>query len=163
MPMALIDCPECGSEVSSSAASCLRCAYPIASSGRVSPAVAERPLGPVMGNVLDVTKEIVGRLALAGVFLASGIVWEAPPVILGSLVIVVSTVPIWVRAKRVAKFGGTADSRRVADLEQRLLELEERTSHQLADVEEVSARQIAELEDRLDFTERLLMARREPA
>lgn len=158
--MALIDCPECGTEVSDRAAACPQCAYPIARGERGG----RRPESGFSANsALHFTKDILGRVILAGVFFASGVAWEAPPVILGSLVLAGSTIPIWIRARRAARFGGTSEPKRIAELEHRINDLEERTIQQVGDMEEMNSRQIAELEDRLDFTERLLMKQREQA
>lgn len=158
--MALIDCPECGTEVSERAAACPQCAYPIARGerGGVSPG---RDFSA--NAALHFTKDILGRVVLAGVFFASGVVWEAPPVILGSLVLLGSTIPIWNRARRAARFGSTSEPKRIAQLEERINDLEERTIQQVGDIEEMNSRQMAELEDRLDFTERLLTKQREQA
>ncbi len=156
--MALIDCPECGTEVSERAGACLQCAYPIAR-GERGGAIPESGFSANSG--LRVTKDILGRVLLAGVFFASGVAWDARLAILGSLVIAGSTIPIWIRARRAERFGGTSEPKRIAQLEQRINDLEERTIQQVGDMEEMSSRQMAELEERLDFTERLLMKQRE--
>lgn len=150
--MALIECPECGTDISSKAPTCPRCAYPVSkkrtelSSGLLSPR-----------SGLDVAWQLVGRVVLGGVLFASGLVWEAPPVLISSLVIFGSCVPIWIRARRTAMLGHTGDT---AALESRLRELiadtEYRQAQQLDEVAEQNSRQIAEIEERLDFTERLL-------
>ena len=161
--MALMDCPECRSEISEHAPACPRCAYPIG--GKV-PSPLRSTTAPRWGSTsaLDVTKQIIGRLALGGMFLASGIAWEAPPVIIGALIVAGSTIPIWFKAKRAERLGtGRGDARRIeVRVEQLLRDAEDRTSHQTAEIEE-NARQIAELEERLDFTERLLTRQREEA
>jgi uncharacterized coiled-coil protein SlyX len=158
--MALIDCPECGTEVSERAAACPQCAYPIArrERGGIRP-----ESGFNADSAFKVTRDILGRVILAGVFFASGVAWEAPPVILGSLVVAGSSIPIWLRARRAMRFGSTSEPKRIAQLEQRINDLEERTIQQVGDIEEMNSRQMAELEDRLDFTERLLMKQREQA
>jgi len=96
-------------------------------------------------------------------FLASGIVWEAPPVIIGALIVAGSSIPIWFRAKRAERLGTSGEVRRLETrLEQRFREAEERVSQYASDIDE-NARQIAELDERLDFTERLLTRQREEA
>lgn len=164
--MALIDCPECGAAVSSSAVSCPSCAYPIGvtSKGQV-PARARRavPMTPAKA-VWDATKSIAARIALGGVFFVSGVVWEAPPVIIGSLIIGASCIPLWLKARRVARglSEGTGD---VAALEERvrafIADAEDRQISQLADIEEQTSHRLSEMEERLDFAERLLIKHQE--
>ncbi|UCG86366.1 MAG: hypothetical protein JSW71_21090 [Gemmatimonadota bacterium] len=106
---------------------------------------------------LEVAKQLLGRVVLGGVLFASGVTWEAPPVLISSLVIFGTCVPIWLRARKAAILGYAGDS---AVLEARVKELmadmEYRQMQQLDEVAEQNSRQIAELEERLDFTERLL-------
>ena len=154
--MALIDCPECGAEVSDSAYSCLHCACPIAEVGgrwrvgrrrwRPSPAV-------------EAVNQIVGRVALAGVLFASGAVWEAPPVVISAVVVVGSALRIWGRMRRGDLPGGFHRAA-LEGLQARVTELEDQQANQATEAEQY-ARQVGELEERLDFTERLLTRRTE--
>ena len=150
--MALIECPDCGTDVSSKAPTCPRCAYPVSKKLAGHDSTIRSQYGG-----LEVAKQLLGRVILGGVVFASGVAYEAPPVLLSSLVIFGSCVPVWLRARRAAILGYTGSA---AVLEGRFKELladmEYRQVQQLDEVAEQSSRQIAELEERLDFTERLL-------
>jgi len=163
--MALIDCPECALEVSAQATFCPRCGFPIAKEARRHAnrhghgawGLAQAPL-----TSLDVTKSIVGRLVLAGLFFASGVGFEAPPTILLSLVLAGSSVPLYLKARRAERLGagGAVDPAVIEEtVERRLLEAEDRTFGQLAEVDRNAGR-IADLEERLEFMERLLAKQR---
>ncbi len=160
--MALIECPECGTDVSSRAQTCPRCAYPLGKGQRG----LRRSHGagiPSPYSGLDVAKAVVARVVLGGVLFASGVTWEAPPVIISSLVIFGSCVPIWFKARRAAILGsgdeaGALESR----LKEFMSDMEYRQVQQLDDIADQNARQIAELEERLDFTERLLAKQADP-
>ncbi len=150
--MALIECPECGTDVSSKAPTCPRCAYPV--SGKLA-GRSSGPRSPYGG--LEVAKQLLGRVVLGGVLFASGVVWEAPPVLISALVIFGSCVPIWLHARKAAILGHTGDSAALeGQLKELMADMEYRHMQQLDEVAEQSSRQIAELEERLDFTERLL-------
>ncbi len=160
--MGLTDCPECRAEVSEHARACPQCAYPIG--GHVPSPLRSTTAGRGVVSALDVTKQIVSRLALGGMFFASGIAFEAPPVIVGALIVAGSSIPIWFKARRAERLGAAGgDFRQIeARVEQQLREAEDRTLQQSSEIEE-NARQIADLEERLDFTERLLTQHREKA
>ncbi|KPJ90813.1 MAG: hypothetical protein AMS18_09970 [Gemmatimonas sp. SG8_17] len=92
---------------------------------------------------------------------ASGVGWDAPPVIIGSLIIVGSAVPLWFKARRAERLGGSPDTRAIQDrVERQLLAAEHREAQQYGDIEQNTNR-IAELEERLEFMERLLAKHRE--
>ncbi len=160
--MALIECPECGTDVSSRAQTCPRCAYPF---GKGNKGLRRSPgtgiPSPYSG--MDLAKTVVARVVLGGVLFASGITWEAPPVIISALVVFGSCVPVWFKARRAAILRSGSES---GVLESRLKEfmsdMEYRQVQQLDDIAEQNARQIAELEERLDFTERLLAKQADP-
>ncbi|MGD2136483.1 MAG: zinc ribbon domain-containing protein [Gemmatimonadales bacterium] len=164
--MALIDCPECGIEISDRAQFCPRCGLPLARArpgGRHERGTLNVPVVPMTG--LDVVKSIVGRLALGVVFFASGAVWESPPVILGSLVLAGSSLPLYLKARHAERSAvrgvGVGDVARVEErVERRLLEAEDRTARQLAEIDRATLR-VTELEERLEFMERLLARERE--
>ena len=150
--MALIDCPECGAEISSSAQACPACAFPI-----------DRGRGRHTGQpewtgqrVWDLGKQIMARVVLGGVLFASGAAWEAPPVIISALVVFGSTVPLWLKARKAALIGGSGDGAQLeARMRQYVTEAEERQMR-LTDLEEENSRRVVELEERVDFAERLL-------
>ncbi len=69
----LIECPECGREVSSGAQACPECAYPLEGRGRGR---GSSRLPPVVqtrgGSGLELTKQILGRVIFGGILLAIG-------------------------------------------------------------------------------------------
>ncbi len=152
----LIECPECGREVSSGAHACPECAYPLeGGSSRRLPASSKG------GSGLELTKQILGRAILGGILLASGAAYEAPPVILSALFVWGTALPIWIAAKRAERLGPGGEAGRVGkQLEGRISELEDRHIQHMADMEDQHNRSIAELEERLDFAERLLTKER---
>lgn len=163
--MALIDCPECGIEISDRAQFCPRCGLPLARArrhGRNERGSFNVPVVPMTG--LDVVKSVVGRLALGVLFFVSGVEWEAPPVIIGSLLLAGSALPLYLKARRAERRGLAGPSPDVGDLEdrmeQRLLDAEDRVARHFADADR-SAVRVAELEERLEFMERLLAQERE--
>lgn len=163
--MALIDCPECGIEISHRAQFCPRCGAPNAHGRRRTReehGSFKIPMVPLTG--LDVVKSIVGRLALATAFFASGVGFDAPPVILGSLILAGSCAPLYLKARRAERRGLAGLGPAAADLEdrveQRLLETEDRIARELAEADRGTVR-LADLEERLEFMERLLARERE--
>ena len=157
----LVECPECGREVSSSAAACPECAYPVASGTPTTPMSAGKRPG-VGGSLLDVTKQIVGRLLFGGALLAMGGAWDAPPVILSGFFVWGTAIPIWIKARRAERLGAGGEAGRIENrLERRMEELHDRHIRQVADMEDQHGRHLAEIEERLDFAERLLTKSRE--
>jgi len=166
--MALINCPECDASVSSSAAACPACAFPIyAPAGtplvrKPTPIGVRRPEPTGAAAVaLNTVKAIAGRLVLGAAFFWSGVAWEAPPVIIGALVVVGSCVPLWLKAKRAARGeGGSAGA-----LEHRVkafvADSEDRQLRAVDDLEADHGQRLTDLEERIDFTERMMIKRRE--
>ena len=114
------------------------------------------------GGGLEVAKQLLGRTIFGGILLASGITWEAPPVILSAMFVWATCAPIWIKARRADKLGAGGEVSRVEkQLGGRIAELEDRQLQQIAELEDQQARQIGELEERLDFTERLLTKQRD--
>ncbi len=154
----LIECPECGREVSSGAHACPECAYPVAGQGssRLPPVVQTGG-----GSGLELTKQILGRAIFGGILLASGAAWEAPPVVFSAIFVWATAIPIWIKAKRADRLGPGGEVSRVEkQLERRVSDLEDRHIQQMADMEDQHNRSIAELDERLDFAERLLTKER---
>jgi len=150
--MALIDCPECGAEISSSAQACPSCAFPISRRRGQHTGQPER----TAQRTWELGKQILARVVLGGVLFASGAAWEAPPVIISALVVFGSTVPLWLKARKAALMGGSGDGSQLeARMRQYVAEAEERQMR-LADLEEENSRRVVELEERVDFAERLL-------
>ena len=156
----LIECPECGREVSSKAAACLECAYPLGSAKSRLPTHGDG--GSRGGGGLEVAKQLLGRTIFGGILLASGIAWEAPPVILSAMFVWATCAPIWIKARRADKVGAGGEVSRIErQLDGRIAELEDRHLQQITELEDQQARHIGELEERLDFTERLLTKQRD--
>lgn len=149
--MAIIECPECVTQISSRAAECPRCGFPLASTPAPSPRQKDgRRLAGLIGSV-------VGRMGLAGMLLASAITWEAPPVALAAAIVLGSIGPLWWKARREDRLGSSAGLHRLqAATEQMVEEVDRRRE---ADAE-LMARRIEDLEERLDFAERFFAPQR---
>jgi hypothetical protein len=155
--MALIDCPECGAEASTEATSCPRCGFPIRKKG--GRGLSGHPLIPY--TVLDATRSIVGRLLVGGGMFATGIGFDAPPAILLALVVWGSTLPLYLRARRAYRLGPMADPTKLEEqVTRQLTEARDEARAELAGID-VNASRITELEERIDFMERLLARERE--
>ena len=158
--MPLIECAECGATVSVSAHACPHCGFPVKKSrGRAIQTTPDIPR--VSLTSLDVAKSILGRVVLAAGFFASGVGFEAPPVVILSVVLGLSGIPLWLKARKAERLGDTAGT---AVIEERmgraLLEGEDRDMQQVADIEQ-NAHRIIDLEERLEFLERLLARHRD--
>lgn len=156
--MTLVLCPDCGADVSSNAASCPRCGCPIGTASLPAPP-APAPPRP---------KTFISRRFATLWTIGTGAVWvllmsigsdpgnEEPLLITASLAMSASLIPIWWRSRRAARLEaapGTAELER--RVEERLGAAEEQLRRRLAELED-STRQIMDLEERVDFTERLL-------
>jgi hypothetical protein len=159
--MSLIFCPECRVEVSDQALACPQCGFPIGKKARaLAPRDAPRLPG-IYTSALGITTTIVGRLSLFGVLLASGITYEAPPVILAGVAVFLSAIPVWWKARKAERSGGMiGDTGLEKRIEQRVAEAEAGFREQLADIDH-NSRILAELEERIEFTERLLAKHRQ--
>ena len=156
--MALIECRECGREVSSSAAACPECAYPIGTRrGRVPPpAVGGLPKREWWKTALP----ILARLAVGAILITGGIEEESVAGLIGGLLIGGSAIPAWYRDKFDRLGAGRAAAPRDDRLEDQMAEMENRHREQMAQLEQMHTGQVADLEERMDFTERLLIERR---
>jgi len=159
--MPFIHCPECGLEVSAQATFCPRCGYPVAKVGRRQADRAAHGIAEVPLTSLDVTRSLIGRLVFGGLVLASGIGFDAPPVVLLAFVAWGSGIPLYLKARKAARLGGTAASGLPdPELATQLLEARSQAAEQVAAVER-NATQLQELEERVEFMERLLARQRE--
>lgn len=145
--MALIECPECGWEVSDTAAACPKCAYrlggalPIARSQTTSLST-QRSWWPAAS--------IAGRIGVgfALMLLArAGTEFGATTGLLG-LIVAGSAIPAWIR-HRMERLRSGGDPTLVDSLEDRIAELEHRHREEMT-----------ELEERVEFAERLLTKQR---
>ena len=151
--MAYIDCPECRLEISNRAAACPRCGFPM----KQKPAVRfVDGLSP-----LDAAKSIVARVILGGALLASGAAWEAPPVIICSMVVIGSTIPVWLKARKAERLRSSGEIEAIEPpTDRRLVEAEARGRDQVAELD-VATHQVEDLQERLEFLERLVAKRQQ--
>ena len=164
--MALVECPECGGGVSSSASACPACAFPIrtplASVGLGQPAAAPGPRVPsgATAVALDTVKSVAARMTMGAFLIATAIPFEAAPAVLGGLVVAGSSFFVWRKAKRVAMMDSEG-GQSTAEVREFLLDAEDRQLRALADFEEQAGQRLADLEERIDFHERLLVKSRQ--
>ncbi len=147
--MALIECPECGREVSDSAAVCPECAYPV---GAGTPSVPPRAVSDSTKRPSWTTLSIIGRVAVGGIILFLTAVEQELGAGTGlvGLLVAGSAIPTWFRHKMERVRAGRADTALVDRLEDQMVELEHRHLEQMTD-----------LEERIEFAERLLTKQRE--
>jgi len=164
--VALVDCPECGVGVSSSAAACPSCAFPMRaplSSLPVAQPPSARGLRTPNGATvmaLDTVKGVAARLVMGAFLILTAIPFEAVPALLGGIVIAGSSFFLWRKAKKAATMdpeGGGASEQ----VQEFLLDAEDRQLRALADFEEQAGQRLADLEERIDFHERLLIKSRQ--
>ena len=145
--MALIECPECRREVSSSAATCPTCAYPVATGTPPIPHHAVK-LDSKRDWVIPALS-IAARLGVGGTLFLMG-ANEVSSGMLGGLIIAGSAVPTFFRAWKARLKPVRPDAALVDGLADRMVELEH-----------MHREQIADLEERIEFAERLLTKQRE--
>ena len=151
--MAFTDCPECGLEISDRAAACPRCGFPMKQKPEV------RYVSGTTG--LDAAKSIVGRVLLGGAIFLSGALGENPPAVLCSLIIFGSTIPVWLKARRFERLRSSGELATVEPPpDQRLLEAEARRRQQATELDQAS-QQVEDLQERLEFLERLVAKRQQ--
>jgi hypothetical protein len=103
--------------------------------------------------------QVLSRLLLGGVLVASAGVYEAVPVLICGLIVGGSAVPITLKAyKRRVLRKAEIDA---GELEKRLAEFEDRNFQYLNELEDRNAERIEAVEERIDYTERLLARRSE--
>lgn len=157
--MALIDCPECRREVSSSAPTCPECGYPVMTGTPPIPpaAVSEQPKESWWKTAFAIALPLV----VGGALMILGESEREYTGILGGLIIACSSVPTWYRIKldrlKAGRVGGVSDAR----LANRMAEIEHRHREQMAQLDQNHREQIADLEERIEFTERLLARKRD--
>lgn len=158
--MALIDCPECGREISSSAAVCPECAYPQATGGAVA-VTSSGDLGPARDPWWKAAVPILVRILIGGILIGTGLDDREVTGIIGGIIIGGSAIPTWYRYKIDRLRAGRTGSDLGARLEARLQEIANQQREQIAQLERNQSGLIAELEERVDFAERLLTKNRE--
>jgi len=152
--MTLMLCPECQSRVSARAAACPQCGYPFTGDVRLpvraTEAGATRP-GSYVTTRFALTASVV--LLVTGAFAMAGVEEEGFGILAG-FITWGSMIPIWWKNRRAARTraeSGLIDHQ----MQQQLQEMEERFHRELSEIES-NTRRVTDLEERLEFTERLL-------
>ncbi len=146
--MALIECPECGREASSSAAACPACAYPLATG--TSPIPPQAMKMRAMREWVIPVLSILARLGVGLVLIGVGADEQSGGAVTGGLIIGGSAIPTFFRAWKARLKSARPDAALPDGLADRILDMEQ--THQ---------EQIADLEERIDFTERMLSRQRD--
>ena len=107
--------------------------------------------------------QILSRLLLGGVLLASAGAYEAVPVLICGLVVGGSAIPISLKAykNRVLRKAELGIGDLEGLVERRLAEFEDRNFQYFNELEDRNADRIEAVEERIDYTERLLARRSE--
>ena len=107
--------------------------------------------------------QVLSRLLLGGVLIASAGAYEAVPVLICGLIVRGSAVPITLKAykRRVLRKAEVEAGDFEGLLERRLAEFEDRHFQFLNELEDRNAERIEAVEERIDYTERLLARRSE--
>ncbi len=101
-------------------------------------------------------------MVMGAFLILTAIPFEAAPAIIGGIVVAGSSFFLWRKAKKAATMdpdGGQTG----AQVQEFLLEAEERQLRAIADFEEQAEQRLADMEERIDFHERLLIKSREQA
>jgi len=160
--MALIDCPECGTVASSEATFCPHCGFPL-SRAKERDAADARTLPFIPITMLEVTRSIVGRVLVGAGLLWTGVAFDAPPAVIFALVTWGSVVPIYLKARKAHRLGPLAGHRQLEEaVRKQLAAARDEAQREIATVEHNTGR-ITELEERIDFMERLLARERDQA
>ncbi len=146
--MALIGCPECGREVSSSAAACPDCAYPLVTG-----------ITPIPHHPVKVRRKrdwvipglsILSRLVVGMILFGVGADEGSGTAMTGGLIVGGSAIPTFFRAWRIRLKSTRPDTALPDGLADRIL-----------DMEHMHREQISDLEERIEFTERMLSKQRD--
>jgi len=160
--MARVECPECGNVVPADVTFCPECGVAIRS-GKTPDRSPGEPVGlPVIPlTMLDITRSIVGRLLVGAGMMATGAAFDAPPAVLLALVVWGSAVPLYLKARKAHRLGPLAGHRELeAAVRKQLAAARDDAERERSTIEHNAGR-IAELEERIDFMERLLARERE--
>ena len=158
--MALIECPECGWEVSDTAAACPKCAYPLHTATSIASGRSTEERSELVWWRTGVS--VVSRVALGALLMvaASEIDTAEWGTFIGGLIISASAIPAFVRGRKaslLAKGSGPT----TALMEDRMTAMDEHYRERIGQIEQTHAAQLNELEERIDFTERMLSKQRE--
>jgi len=158
--VALAECPECGTVASTEATFCPQCGYPIRKAAE-PPDHAPRGLPLVPLTMMDIARSLMGRILVGAGMMWTGVAFDAPPAVLLALAVWGSAVPLYLKARKAHRFGPLAGHRELEEaVRKQIAAARDDTQAQLTTMEHHTGR-IAELEERLDFMERLLARERE--
>jgi hypothetical protein len=154
--MTLVLCRECRAEVSDRAVHCPRCGYPVAGdSPRLLPSGHEPPQLPtIVSRPFAVGWTVASGVSAMFMFMLGRGAGAGAAATFGALAILASAIPVWWKT-RSAGHAAALSANLERRLEERLQAAEEQIGRRLAEMEDGS-RQVAELEERVDFAERLL-------
>jgi hypothetical protein len=111
--------------------------------------------------MLDITKSIVGRILVGAGMMATGVAFDAPPGVLLALAVWGSALPLYLKARKAHRLGPLAGHGELeAAVRKQLAAARDDAQRERSTIEHNSGR-IAELEERIDFMERLLARERE--
>ncbi len=106
---------------------------------------------------------IVGRLTVGAILAGTGVWYEAPAwaAVIGGLIIGASAIPVFY-GDRIERLKAGRTPVRVLDdrFEDRMAEMEHRNREEIGQLDQMHAAQMIELEERVDFAERLLTKQR---
>ena len=107
--------------------------------------------------------QVLSRLLLGGVLIASAGAYEAVPVLICGIIVGGSAMPITLKAykRRVLRKAEIDGGELEGLLDRRLAEFEDRNFQYLNELEDCNAVRIEAVEERIDYTERLLARRSE--
>ncbi len=107
--------------------------------------------------------QVLSRLLLGGVLIASAGAYEAAPVLICGIIVGGSALPISLKAyrRRVLRKAEIDRGDLEGLLERRLAEFEDRSFQYMSELEDRNAVRIEVVEERIDYTERLLARRSE--
>ncbi len=146
--MALIECPECGWEVSDTAARCPKCAYRLGARTPPIPPSAVKRSSKREWKMAALS--VVAKLGVGLFLLGLGIAEDEYTGVLGGLIVGGSAIPTFLRAWKIRLESARPDAALPDGLADRMVELEHRHLEQMTD-----------LEERMEFAERLLTKQRE--
>ncbi len=158
--MALIECPECGREASSSAAACPACAYPLNTATSIASGRSTEERSELVWwrtGVSVVSRVAVGALLMVAASEIDTAEWGT---FIGGLIITASAIPAFVRGHK-ASLRAKGSGPTAALMEDRMTAIDEHYRERIDQIEQTHAAQLGELEERIDFAERLLTKQRE--
>ena len=146
--MALIECPECGWEVSDTAARCPKCAYSLgAGTPPIPPPAVKR--GSKREWMMPALS-VVAKLGVGSFLFGLGIAEDEYTGVMGGLIVGGSAIPTFIRSLKARLKPPRSDAALADGITDRILDMEHTHREQMAD-----------LEERIEFTERLLAKQRE--